>query len=124
MEKVPQKEKSRETIALVLIGIGLLWILKQTGDFHFTPSFYLENIFAPIRNVFHGLGNILFSWPTVLIIVGIVLLIGKRSGGLALLIIGAIFLLPKLVLVSGVTLFLFFPLILIGFGIALVAKLI
>lgn len=123
MEKVPQKDNSRETIALVLIGIGLLWILKQTGLFFNFPFFHLENIFNPIRNAFHGITHLVFSWPMILIIIGIVLLAGKRSGGLVLLIIGAIFILPKIIFLSGAAIFLLFPLVLVGLGIALVTRL-
>ncbi len=123
MEKVPQKENSRETLALILIGIGLLWILKQTGVFFNFPLFHLENIFNPIRNVFHGISHVVFSWPMILIVIGVVLLAGKRSGGLVLLIIGAIFILPKIIFFSGAAIFLLFPLVLIGLGIALVARL-
>jgi hypothetical protein len=124
MEKVPQKQNSTETLALVLIGIGILWILKQTGVFFHFPFFHVGNIFNPIIHAFHGVSNVVFSWPVVLIIIGIVLLAGKRRGGLVLLIIGAIFIIPKLIFVSGVTIIFLFPLVLIGLGIALVAKLI
>jgi hypothetical protein len=123
MEKVPQKANSRETLALILIGIGLLWILKQTGVFFNFPFFHLENIFNPIRNVFQGISHVVFSWPMILIVIGVVLLAGKRSGGLVLLIIGAIFILPKIIFFSGAAIFLLFPLVLIGLGIALVARL-
>lgn len=124
MEKVPHKENSRETLALVLIGIGLFWILKQTGVFHHFNFFYFDNIFRPIRHAIQGVGHFIFSWPMILIIIGAVLLAGKRSGGLVLLIIGGIFLLPKLIFISGATILILFPIILIALGIALVARLI
>lgn len=123
MEKVPQKDNSRETLALVLIGIGLLWILKESGVFFNFPFFHLENIFNPIREVFHSFWHVVFSWPMILVVIGIALLAGKRTGGLVLLIIGAIFILPKIIFFSGAAIVLLFPLILIGLGIALVAKL-
>lgn len=123
MEKVPQKENSRETLALVLIGIGLFWILKQTGVFHHLGFFHFD-IFRPIRHAIQGVGHFIFSWPMILIIIGVVLLAGKRSGGLVLLIIGGIFLLPKLIFISGATILILFPIILIALGIALVARLI
>lgn len=121
MEKVPQKQSSKETIALLLIGIGLLWILKQTGVFHHFP---LDNIFSPIRHAFHGISHFVFSWPMILIVVGLVLMAGKRSAGLVLLIIGAIFILPKIFFFSVGAVFILLPIILIGLGIALIAKII
>ncbi len=122
MESVPQKDNSRETIALVLIGIGLFWLVKQSGAFFFFPEFHLPNIFAPMRNLFHGISHFIFSWPMILIVVGLILMSGKRSGGLVLLIIGAIFILPKIFVLSIGALFILFPLILIGLGIALIAR--
>ena len=122
MGKVPHKEKSKETLALVLIGIGLFLIVKQTGVFHHFPFFHLDTIFAPIRHAFHGISNLVFSWPMVLIIAGFILMAGKRSAGLVLLIIGAIFILPKVFVFSIGALFILFPILLIILGIALVAK--
>ncbi|WP_346861584.1 hypothetical protein [uncultured Draconibacterium sp.] len=124
MEKVPHKENSRETLALVLIGIGLFWILKQTGVFHHFGFFHLGDIFRPIRHAIQGVGHFIFSWPMILIVIGALLLAGKRSGGVVLLIIGGIFLLPKLIFISGATILILFPIILIALGIALVARLI
>lgn len=121
MEKVPQKNSSRETIALLLIGIGLLWMLKKSGAFFFLPD--LDYVFAPIRHAFHGLSHFIFSWPMLLIVIGLVLMAGKRTGGLVLLIIGAIFILPKIFVLSVGILFILFPLILIALGIALVTRL-
>ncbi|MEN8116674.1 MAG: hypothetical protein ABFS16_06820 [Bacteroidota bacterium] len=124
MQKVPEKDNSKQFLAIVLIGIGLLWILKQTGIFYHFPFFHLDNVFSPIRHTFHGLGHIFVSWQMVLIIVGAILLAGKRSGGLVLIIIGTVFILPKLFFFSGITLALLLPVILIGVGVALVARLI
>ncbi|WP_372649787.1 hypothetical protein [Draconibacterium sp.] len=128
MEKVPQerthkKENSKEVLALVLIGIGLVWILKQTGFFFDFPFLNFHEIFSPVRSVFHGFGHFVFSWPVILIIIGAVLMAGKRSGGLVLLIIGGIFLLPKLIFISGAAIVFLFPVILIVLGIALIARL-
>lgn len=123
MERTPKKENSREVLALVLIGIGLLWIVKQTGFFRGFPFFNFHDITAPIRNLFHGFGHFFFSWPMVLIIIGLVLMAGRRSGGLVLIIIGGIFILPKFFILSGATIIFLFPLLLIVLGIALVARL-
>ena len=125
MENEPHKrDNSRLVLAIALIMIGVFWILKKLGFYiEFQPYFY-ENIFFPIRHFFHSFGNIVFSWPMILIIVGIILLAGKRSGGIVLLIIGAIFLIPKLFFLHGITVTLFFPLLLIGIGVAMVARLI
>ena len=124
MQKMPQKDNSREVLALVLIGVGLLWLLRKTGVFYHFPFFHLNNAFDSVRNVFHGWGHVIFSWPMVLILIGLILMSGKRSAGLVLLIIGGIFILPKLFFISGAVITILLPLILIAFGIELVARLI
>ena len=125
MEHEPQKrDNSRLVLAIALILIGVFWTFKKLGFYvEFQPFFY-ENIFYPFSNFFHQWSNVIFSWPMILIIVGIVLLAGRRSGGVVLLIIGAIFLLPKLFFLHGITITLFLPLLLIGIGVAMVARLI
>lgn len=125
MENVPQKkDNSRLVLAIALIMIGVFWILKKMGFYiEFQPYFY-ENIFFPVRHFFSSWRHIFFSWPAILMIVGIILLAGKRSGGIVLLIIGAVFLLPKLFFIHGITITLLLPLILIGIGVAMVARLI
>jgi hypothetical protein len=121
MQKVPQKDNKTEILALVLIAIGFLWLLRKTGVFYHFPFFHFDGLFAPIRHAFHGIEHAFFSWPMVLILVGLVLMAGRRSAGLVLLIIGAIFIIPKFFL-SGAFVFAFFPLIIIGLGIALIVR--
>lgn len=119
-----KKDNSRTVLAIVLIIAGMLWLLKRVGiHFHF-PHFNPDNLFYPFRHAFWGWGHLLFSWQMVLIIVGVILLAGKRSAGLVLVIIGAVFILPKLFLFTGIAFSLLLPLILIGVGVALVARLI
>ncbi len=122
-EQTPRKKNSNEILALVLIGIGLLWLLKQTGMFFQFPFLRLNHIFEPVRHSFHSFGHFFFSWPMILIIIGLVLMAGKRSGGLVLLIIGGIFILPKIFILTGVTFLFIFPVLLIVLGIALIARL-
>lgn len=123
MQKISQENDSRNVLAIVLIVFGLLLVLKQSGVYFLNPFYHINNLFAPFRAAVHNIGHILFSWPSILILVGLVLMAGKRSAGLILLIIGGIFLIPKLFFVSGAVIVLLIPLMLIGLGIALVARL-
>lgn len=118
-----QQDNSRKTLAIVLIVVGILLILKKSGAFLQFPFFHFNNIFFPIQNAFHSVGHLLFSWPVVLLLVGAVLLAGRRTGGWILIVIGGLFLLPKLFVLSGAALIVLLPLILIGAGIAIVARL-
>ena len=122
MENKPHRDNSRTIIAFVLIGIGMLWILRKLGLYFEFPVIYFENLFVPFRAVFHNLGSFIFSWQVVLIIIGLILLAGRRSSGLALIIIGGIFLLPKLLFFPHLTLSFLLPAALIGLGVVMVAK--
>lgn len=122
MERIKKEDNSRKVLAIVLIIFGLMLVLKQSGVTLMNPFFHVNTIFTPFRAAFHGVGHVLFSWPFILILVGLILMAGKRSAGLILLIIGGIFIIPKLIFISGAALLFFFPLILIGLGIALVAR--
>ncbi len=125
MENVPQrKDNSRVVLAVVLILIGVFWLLKKMGFYYEFPRVLWENIYFPFRHFFHNWGHILFSWPMILIIVGLVLLAGKRSGGLILIVVGIVFILPRLFFLPGVTATLLFPVLLIGIGVAMVARMI
>ncbi len=124
MEDKPQNSNSKAVLAWVLIGIGIVWIVRKTGIYFDFPHFYFHDIFFPFRSMFQGLTHIIFSWPVILIIVGLILMAGKRQSGLVLIVIGGIFLLPRIFFIPGLTISMFFPVLLVGLGIAMVAKII
>ncbi len=122
MSNEQHKNNSRIILAFVLIGIGIFWTLRQLGVYYEFPQFILENIFYPMRQIFHRVSHFVFTWPVILIIIGGVLLAGKRSIGLVFIIVGGIFILPKLFFLPGITLSLILPVLLIGIGVAMVAR--
>lgn len=122
MEKIREKDRSREILAFVIIGFGLLWMAKEVGIFHHFPFLHLEHIFRPVRHALETLSSIFFSWQMILIVVGLVLVAGNRSAGWTLIIIGGVFLIPKIFIFSGISLFLFFPIVLIAVGISLIIR--
>lgn len=122
MENKPKNNNSKVVLAWVLIGIGILWILRKMDGYFDIPHFYFQNIFFPFKNIFHDLSHFLFSWQMVLIIVGLILMAGKRSSGIVLIVVGGIFLLPKLFIVPGLTFSMFFPVLLVGLGIAMIVR--
>lgn len=118
MENKPQKDNSKITLAVVLIAVGFLWILKKIGvDLNFFPD-----IINPIRNAFHSLPGFIFSWPMVLVIVGLIMIAGKRSSGVVLIIVGGVFLIPKIFEIGGISGTLFLPVLLIAIGVGLIVK--
>lgn len=122
MENRPQKDNSKIILAFVLIGIGSLWLLRKIGFYIEFPSIHFHNILLPIRQFFNGWGHFLISWQMILIIVGLILIAGKRSSGIVLIIIGGVFILPKIFLFPGLTFSFLFPVMLVGIGVALIAK--
>lgn len=108
------------TLAIVLIAVGALWMLKKIG-MNLNIDFF-PDIIAPIRNVFHSLPGFIFSWPMVLIIVGLILLAGKRHSGITLIVIGGVFLIPKIFQMNGFSGSFFLPVLLVALGVGMILK--
>lgn len=121
MERTPEKRNSKVVLAWILIGVGMFWLLRKLGFYFELPDFYFHFI-NPIRQVFHGLFGFLFSFPMILIIVGLILMAGKRSGGIVLIAVGGIFLLPRLFFVPWISFSMLFPVILVAIGISIIVK--
>jgi hypothetical protein len=122
MEIKPQDNNSKVVLAYVLIGIGIIWILRKIGLYFEIPHFYFQNIFFPFKDIFQDLTHFIFSWQMILIIVGLILMAGKRSAEIVLIVIGGIFLLPKFLILPGLTFSMFFPVLLVGLGVAMIAR--
>ncbi|NQU53120.1 MAG: hypothetical protein HQ522_11350 [Bacteroidetes bacterium] len=124
MKSESKKDNSKIVLAFILIGVGIFWTLKKIGiHFEFAQLLW-ENVFYPMRHIFHSIGYFVFSWPMIMILIGGVLLAGKRSIGLVLVIVGGIFILPKIFFFPGLSISFALPLLLIGIGVAMVARII
>lgn len=117
-----QKENSRIVLAFVLIAIGVLWMLKRMGIYFEIPVIHLKHLIIPVRHLFNDLGHFLFSWQVVLILVGLILMAGKRSSGIVLIIVGGIFLLPKILLFPPFSITYVLPAVLIAAGVVMIAR--
>ncbi len=124
MKNKPHKDNSRIILAFVLIGVGVFWALRKMGIYFEFPEVIWENVFYPMRQIFYRVSHFIFSWPMVLIIIGALLIAGKRSVGLVFIIVGGIFILPKLFFSPEITISLALPVLLIGIGVAMIARLI
>ncbi|MCD6354207.1 MAG: hypothetical protein J7L95_01535 [Prolixibacteraceae bacterium] len=122
MSSEQKKDNSRIILAFVLIGIGVVWILRRIGFYINFPQNFWENIFYPIRHIFHVWGHFIFSWPMVLIVIGIILIAGRRRAGIVFVIVGGIFILPRIFFIPGLTTSLLLPVLLVGIGVAMVAR--
>ena len=122
MENESKKDNFRTVLAIVLIGLGFIWLLKQSAPFleNFISQFKI--LVFPFRQIFMNWGNFIFSWEVILILTGLILLAGKRSLGLVLIVLGGLFLAPKILFIPQLTLSFLLPVILVVAGIVLIAK--
>ena len=124
MEVKKQKENSRLILAFVLIGIGMLWLLRRMGIHFNLFAVVWDNLWAPFRIVFNSLGHVFFSWQLLMIIVGVILLVGRRMAvGTVLIVVGGLFLLPEIFSFPVFSASFIFPVLLIGAGVVIVARL-
>jgi hypothetical protein len=117
MPKESKQDNSKLLIAVILITIGALWTLKELGlNIHF------EQIFAPFTWLFSRLGKIIFSWPMILLVIGLVLVSGKHRGGWILVGLGGFFLLPRIFALPSFSFALIFPLAVLFTGVLMIAR--
>jgi predicted membrane protein len=116
-----ENNNSKLVLAFALILIGVIWILRKLG-LYFDINLSIPHLLFPFKNLVQSLPSFLFSWPMVLIIVGLVLFAGNRSSGVVLMIIGSIFLIPKIFAFPGLSISFLLPAILVGIGISMVLK--
>lgn len=118
-----KKTKSGSKLAWIFIIVGTLLVLKQTGWTIEIPgiSEFFHAVGNTIRGIFHFAGKI--GWPIFLIIAGLLLLAGKRIIGSIVIILLLLFVLPHFIILPGILIFLFFPIILLVVGIVILTKL-
>ena len=124
MEKhIEHRKHSGSFLAWVLIIFGIIWILKQKGwDIHLPD---LGGFFASIGSFFATMGH--WSGGSALAVLfvalGIILLLGRKFFGALFLVIVLMIVLPNFLIVPGILMILFFPIILIIVGIIILSKL-
>jgi len=109
--------------AYVFIIAGILWLMSKNGwDIHMTG---IGGLFAGIGHFFSSLANwsIGAFLPILAIIAGVLLIAGRRFFGALLLVILVMILVPHFLIIPGILMFLFFPVLLIIIGIVILTKL-
>lgn len=122
MGNTPDKNNNGTLLAIFLIVIGVIWLIQRSVIYINMPDFYWNNFYLPIRPAFHGIRHLIFSWPVIIIIVGLVLMAGRRKSGAVFIAIGGIFLIPKIIHIPLITATLIVPIALITVGVLLIAK--
>lgn len=117
------RSHSGSFLAYVLIIVGVLWILKQSGWDINLPG--IGDFFAGIGHFFGSL----FSWsavisvPLLIILFGVLLILGRKLLGALLLVLLVMIVLPHFLIIPGILMIIFFPVILIIVGIIVLTKL-
>lgn len=124
MEKqIEHKKHSGSFWAWVLIILGVLWFLKQSGwDIQF-PG--IGEFFSGIGHLFSNITHWSFGAiiPILIILIGISLVAGRRFFGALLFVVLIMVFIPHFLIVPGILMILFFPVILIIIGIVILSKL-
>ncbi|HKJ43934.1 MAG TPA: hypothetical protein VKA27_17685 [Sunxiuqinia sp.] len=108
---------------IVLLVIGLLWILKETGWHVGLPGWdAVSHAAGSFLNIFH-VAAFAITWPVILLIVGVLLLIGRRLVGTVLVLLALFLFLPHLFIIPGILAVIFFPVLLIVLGIIIISRL-
>ncbi len=117
-----EKRKSGSTFGIILIAIGLYWILKETGCLAYLPSWdYFRDIANDLYSTFKiNVGDLML--PLLLVLTGALLISGRRKIGGLLFLIALLWFIPGIV-IPGVIVVLFFPVILIVVGVLLIKSL-
>ena len=124
MENYSHRQKhSGSLLAWILIIVGIVLILGRAGWNISLPGLgaIVHWIGQFVGDVFHFITRI--GWPALLVIAGIILLTGRRLIGGLLLFLVLLFILPNFIIIPGILLIIFFPLILIIVGIVILTKL-
>lgn len=111
MEEIKQENQrrnydSRSVVGLILVVLGSLFLLDSMNVIDF------------------NVGRIIFSFPAILIIVGIVLILntGRRLLGSILLVLGIFFMIPRIFPWVYFDHHLIFPILLIAFGVYIILR--
>lgn len=97
---------NKKVIGIIFLVIGLVFLGR---NFDFIP---------------HNIAYVLFSWPTILIVIGSIILVGKKKsiGGLFMIATGGVFLWDRLYPLSPLDWKFAWPAIFIFVGVALVVS--
>lgn len=124
MEKqCEHKRHSGSFWAYVLIIVGILWLLKRSGwDVNF-PG--IGDFFAGIGHFFGSLATMSVSAlvPILVIFLGVILILGRKFIGALFLVLLFIIILPHFLIIPGILMVIFFPVVLVIIGIIILTKL-
>jgi hypothetical protein len=109
--------------AYVLIIVGILWILKKSGWDINLPG--LGEFFSGIGQFFGNLFHMtaFATVPVLIILFGILLILGRKFLGALFLVLLIMIIVPHFLIIPGILMIIFFPIILIIIGIIVLSNL-
>ncbi|MBL7970255.1 MAG: hypothetical protein JNL03_01935 [Prolixibacteraceae bacterium] len=110
------KRHSGSFWAYVLIISGVLWLLSKSGWDINLPG--IGHFFSNIVTWSTGA-----TFPLLVIVLGIVLIAGRKFFGALLLVLIVMILIPHFLIIPGLLMVFFFPVLLIVIGIIILTKL-
>lgn len=122
MKTHKEQDNSNVLLAIFLIGLGMFLVLRKLGVFYDFSFLWGHEVFYPVQRFFHRLEDVLFSWPTVFVLIGLFLYKTGRSVGVVFLVIGLIFLFPKVLFLTGLSFSFILPLALIIVGVLIIRR--
>ncbi|MDD2304317.1 MAG: hypothetical protein PHP53_06455 [Prolixibacteraceae bacterium] len=124
MEKhVEHRRHSGTFWAYVLIIVGILWILKKSGWDINLPGFgeFFSGIGQFFGNLFHM--TAFATVPVLIILFGVLLILGRKFLGALFLVLLVMIIVPHFLIIPGILMIIFFPIILIIIGIIVLSNL-
>jgi len=124
MEKhVEHRRHSGTFWAYVLIIVGILWILKKSGWDINLPG--LGEFFSGIGQFFGNLFHMtaFATVPVLIILFGVLLILGRKFLGALFLVLLVMIIVPHFLIIPGILMIIFFPIILIIIGIIVLSNL-
>jgi hypothetical protein len=117
------KRHSGSFWAYFLIIVGILWLMSKSGWDINLPG--IGDFFAAIGNFFGNMASLFAdaTLPILVIIAGLVLIAGRKIFGALILALLILIIVPHFLIIPGIILFLFFPVLLIIIGIVILSKL-
>lgn len=115
----PNRKQGTSVFGIVLVVIGLYWILKETGWSIHLPGleWIREAVYSVSGFLKQHLGDLLV--PVLILVVGLLLISGRRRIGALLVLLVLALLLPGLIL-PGLFLLFTFPVLLILVGVLVI----
>lgn len=117
MQKESPKENHNVLLAIILIVLGIFWLLMEAG-----LEDQLKLLMTPFSWMVSKLGKVIFSWPMIMLVAGLLMVKSRQVAGWVLAGIGAIYLLPRIFDFVHISSRYMLPLVLLIAGLVLVTK--